>query len=63
MARKEFDPDEIWSNAVEKIMKFIKNGESVVLLCLGDTSIYASSTNIFRIMMLYYPQNVRRTCK
>jgi len=33
MARKDFDPDEIWSNAVEKIVKFIKNGESVVLLC------------------------------
>ena len=26
MARKDFDPDEIWSNAVEKIVKFIKNG-------------------------------------
>ena len=33
MARKDFDPDEIWSNAVEKIIKFIQNGESVVLLC------------------------------
>ena len=39
MARKDFIPDEIWSNAVEKIVKFIKNGESVVLICLGDTSI------------------------
>ena len=38
MARQDFDPDEIWSNAVEKIIKFIQNGESVVLLCLGDTS-------------------------
>ena len=27
MARKDFDPDEIWSNSVEKIVKFIKNGE------------------------------------
>ena len=27
MARKDFDPDEIWSNAVEKIVKFIQNGE------------------------------------
>ena len=50
MARKDFDPDEIWSNAVEKIVKFIKNGESVVLLCLGDTSIFASSSNILTII-------------
>ena len=50
MARKDFDPDEIWSNAVEKIVKFIQNGESVVLLCLGDTSLFASSSNILRTM-------------
>jgi len=47
MARRDFDPDEIWSNAVEKIVKFIKNGESVVLLCLGDTSLFASSSIAF----------------
>ena len=27
MAREGFDPDEIWSYAVEKIVKFIQNGE------------------------------------
>ena len=47
MARKDVDPDEIWSNAAEKIVKFIKNGESVVLLCLGDTSIFARVLLIF----------------
>ena len=31
-------------------MKFIKNGESVVLLCLGDTSLFASSSNILRLI-------------
>jgi len=50
MAREDFDPDEIWSNAVEKIVKFIQNGESVVLLCLGDTSLFASSSNILRLI-------------
>ncbi len=61
MARKEFEPDEIWSNAVEKIVKFIKNDESVVLLCLGDTSIFASSSNILRIIKQYYPEIITKT--
>ena len=61
MARKEFDSDEIWSNAVEKIVKFIKNGESVVLLCLGDTSIFASSSNILRIIKQNYPEIITKT--
>jgi len=61
MARKDFDPDEIWSNSVEKIEKFIKNGESVVLLCLGDTSIFASSSNILRIIKHNYPEIITKT--
>jgi len=61
MARKDFDPDEIWSNAVEKIVKFIQNGESVVLLCLGYTSIYASSYNILMIINHNYPEIITKT--
>jgi len=61
MARKDFDPDEIWSNAVETIVKFIKNDESVVLLCLGDTSIFASSSNILRIIKQNYPEIITKT--
>ncbi len=61
MARKDFDPDEIWSIAVEKIVKFIKNGESVVLLCLGDTSIFASSSNILRIIKHDYSEIITKT--
>ena len=61
MAREGFDPDEIWSNAVEKIAKFIKNGESVVLLCLGDTSLFASSSNILRIIKKTYPEIITKT--
>jgi len=61
MARDGFDPDEIWSNAVEKIVGFINNGESVVLLCLGDTSLFASSSNILRIIKNYYPEIITKT--
>ena len=61
MARKDFDPDEIWSNAVEKIVKFIQNGDSVVLLCLGDTSIFASSSNILRIIKNNYSEIITKT--
>ena len=61
MAREGFDPDEIWSNAVEKIVNFIQNGESVVLLCLGDTSLFASSSNILRIIKNSYPEIITKT--
>jgi len=61
MAMKDFDPDEIWSNAVKKIVKSIKNGESVVLLCLGDTSIFASSSNILRKIKQNYPEIITKT--
>ena len=61
MAKQDFDPDEIWSNAVKKIVKFIENGESVVLLCLGDTSLFASSSNILRIIKSNYPEIFTKT--
>ncbi len=61
MARKDFDPDEIWSNAVEKIVKFIQNGESVVLLCLGDTSLFASSSNILRLIKYNHAEIITKT--
>ena len=61
MARKDFDPDEIWLNAVEKIVKFIQNGEAVVLLCLGDTSLFASSSNILRLIKNNYPEIITKT--
>ena len=61
MARKDFDPDEIWLNAVEKIVKFIQNGEAVVLLCIGDTSLFASSSNILRLIKNNYPEIITKT--
>ena len=56
MARQEFDPDQIWSRAVDIIVKSISNNESVALLCLGDPSLYASSSNILRIINNNYPE-------
>mgnify|MGYP001442839575 FL=1 len=61
MARQEFDPDQIWSSAVDKIVKSIRNNESVALLCLGDPSLYASSSNILRIINNNYPEIITRT--
>jgi len=61
MARQEFDPDQIWSNAVDEIVKSIRNKESVALLCLGDPSVYASSSNILRILNNNYPEIITRT--
>ena len=60
MSRQEFDPDEIWSNAVDIIVKAIKNHKSVALLCLGDPSLYASSSNILRIININYSDIVTR---
>ena len=61
MARKEFNSDEIWSEAVEIIVKFLKNGESVVLLCLGDTSLFASSSNILRLIKNNHAEIITKT--
>ena len=61
MARQGFDPDQIWSNAVDIIVKSIRNNESVALLCLGDPSLYASSSNILRIINNNYPEIITRT--
>ena len=61
MARRDFDPDRIWSTAVEKIVRFIQKGESVVLLCLGDTSLFASSSNILRILKNNHPEIITNT--
>ena len=45
----------------EEIIKFIQNGESVVLLCLGDTSLFSSSSNILRIIKHNYPEIITKT--
>jgi len=61
MGRQEFDPDQIWSSAVDIIVKSISNNESVALLCLGDPSMYASSSYILRKINNNYPEIITRT--
>ena len=61
MARKEFEPEEIWSNAKDIIVKFLKNNESVVLLCLGDPSLFASSSYISTLIKKSHPEIVTKT--
>jgi precorrin-2/cobalt-factor-2 C20-methyltransferase len=46
---------------VEKIVNLIQNRDSVVLLCLGDTSLYASSSNILRIIKNNHPEIITKT--
>ena len=60
MARQELNPDEIWANAVDIIAKSLKRDESVALLCLGDPSLFASSSNILRILNNNYPEIIIR---
>jgi len=43
MARKQFKAQQIWEREAKIIVEFVKRNYSVSLLCLGDTSIYASS--------------------
>ena len=60
MARIGYDPNEIWKSAADEIVKYLKKNVSVVLLCLGDTSLFASSSNILRIINNCYPEiNIR----
>lgn len=56
MSRKGFNPNEIWLEAAEKISSYIKNKKSVVLLCLGDASLFASSSYILKRIKVLYPE-------
>ena len=48
MARKGFNPDQIWEHTAKQIIELIKKGKSVGLLCLGDISLFASSQYIVK---------------
>ena len=43
------------------IVKSVRNNKSVALLCLGDPSLYASSSNILKIINNNYPEIITRT--
>jgi len=44
MAREELNPDQIWENAAKKIITCLNKDNYAVLLCLGDISVFASSS-------------------
>ena len=56
MGRQDHNPQEIWKNAAEIIFENITKHKKVVLLCLGDTSIFASSSYIINEIKENYPQ-------
>ena len=56
MGRKDHNPQEIWKKAGEIIVENITRHKKVVLLCLGDTSIFASSSYIINEIKENYPQ-------
>ncbi len=56
MARKEYQAEEIWQIGAKKIVSYLKRNIPVVLLCLGDTSLYASSFYIKNEIKKNYPE-------
>jgi len=56
MGRKEYDSALIWKSGAKKIVDYINRNLPVALLCLGDTSIYASSFYIKKEIKKNYPQ-------
>ena len=56
MGRKDHNPQEIWKNAAKIIVDNITRNKKVVLLCLGDTSIFASSSYIINEIKENYPE-------
>jgi len=56
MGMKDYDSEFIWKSGAKKIVDFINKNQSVALLCLGDTSIFASSFYLKNEIKKNYPQ-------
>ena len=56
MGRQEYDSEYIWKSSAKKIVEYINKNLPVALLCLGDTSIYASSFYLKKEIKKNYPQ-------
>jgi len=56
MGRKEDDSDFIWKSGAKEIIYYINKNLPVALLCLGDTSIYASSFYLKEEIKKNYPE-------
>ena len=61
MGRKEYDSDLIWESGAKQIAQYINRNLPVALLCLGDTSIYASSFYLKKEMKKNYPHIAIKT--
>ena len=56
MGRKEYDSELIWRSGAKKIVDYINRNLQVALLCLGDSSIYASSFYLKKEIKKNYPK-------
>ena len=56
MGIEEYDSEYIWKSGAKKIVEYINKNLKVALLCLGDTSIYASSFYLKKEIKKNYPQ-------
>ena len=56
MGRKEYNSELIWKSEAKKIVDYINRNLPVALLCLGDSSIYASSFYLKKEIKKNYPQ-------
>ncbi len=56
MGKKEYDSEFIWKSGAKIIVDYINRNLQVALLCLGDTSICASSFYLKKEIKKNYPQ-------
>lgn len=56
MGRREYDSELVWKSGAKTIVDYINMNLPVALLCLGDTSIYASSYYLKKEIKKNYPQ-------
>ena len=56
MGSKQYDSELIWKSGAKKIVGYINRNHPVALLCLGDTSIYASSYYLKKEIKKVYPK-------
>ena len=56
MGQKDYDSEFIWKSGAQKIVDYINKNQPVALLCLGDTSIYASSFYLKKEIKKNYPK-------
>tara|TARA_B100000902_G_C27226569_1_gene872521 strand:- start:16 stop:771 length:756 start_codon:yes stop_codon:yes gene_type:complete len=56
MAKEELNPDQIWEDAARKIISCLNRDNYAVLLCLGDISLFASSSYLINKIKKLKPE-------